>query len=340
MCWIIITTKDKLRTNLLNQKDRWLDSIGIISKDSVHRVVRQNYKWYKNYIRKYVKDNGMLIMHHRKATIWAISEANAHPFQWKYFQLMQNGTASQFYSWNKLKYKKETDSETLLHYIEDRTSSIEEIPSILEQLSDRLLEDLGIVIIIDLKNNKFLFYSDGARESYIQVDWMNMKVLEITNYVPWQKSWYENVWYMILDFDMNIIENTFNSLNTIKFNNYYSWKNWLNSFVPNKHELSYWYDWHDNWIYEWYGNDNNRYYNPKTYNLTNSQLEERREIVGFLSNEWGMCNFSNMSVEKAFEDYLMYNYWITMEDFPEDYIEYGIEFEEIFNDAYDEVFGF
>jgi hypothetical protein len=349
MCWIAITTKDKLRETLLNQKDRWLDSLGVISKEWTHRIVRQNYKGYKKYIRNVIKDEGLLIMHHRKATIWAVTPENAHPFQGKYFQLMQNWTAQTFYNWHKSKYWKETDTETLLNYIEDRTVVLEEIPDILKQISERLKEDLWIIIVVDNKRKQFLFYADWARETYIDIDNIHLKINGIYNYEPTKDRGFENVWYMVLDFDFNIIENKFEELNSKTFMLYYSGTHWFTQLPTPKSKnssYSYYNQYMGYWVYDdWY--DYYEYTNPSYSKKTNKnksewdsfnddEREEYKDIIDFLTGQW--CSDSIYNVEQAFEDYLKWYYGLDMETNLWEYFNQWIRLEKVFKYAYKEVF--
>lgn len=234
MCWIAITTRGKLREVLLNQKTRGLDSIWIIlwKERTQWKAIRKTYKEYKRYIRFDVKGESdwIAIMHHRKASIGSINTDNAHPFKGKRFSLMHNGTARDFYSRYNGVYRKETDSEALLAYIEQRVVEIGDIPEVLVRLSDSLWEDLWNIIIIDTLNNKVLFYSDWARDSYISLSEDKKKVVWIFNYPPIEEQiklnrynqWYENVGHIIMDFNFNIIENTFMWINSEDFFDFYS----------------------------------------------------------------------------------------------------------------------
>ena len=362
MCSIYIGTKEKLRETLLNQKDRGLDSLGIVSNKRTHRLVRSKYKGYKKYIRNMVNDDWLLIMHHRKATIGAITPDNAHPFEGKYFQLMQNGTATNFHSGYADVYKKDTDTENLLHYIEDRTSNLEDVPEILEQLSSRMLEDLGIVIIVDKYSKQILFYADWARESYLDLDFIHMKVNGIYNYKPGESEWYENIGYIIFDFDFNIIRNKFNRLNKDKFYLYYSGGNSLSrqnqKSLPSR--SSYYYSDY-NWYYE--GDEYNNYKTKQReterdfakafgldiiewdierektkLDLTTEELVEYDDVLSFLSDEW--ANMNDTSKNSAFKDYMLYNYWVDTAEAHKLYFDTEIRMELVFSLAYKEAFDF
>lgn len=342
MCWIFIGRKENLRETLLNQKDRGLDSLGVISEKNTHRIVRSKYKGYKKYIRNVVEDEGLLIMHHRKATIWAITPENAHPFKWKHFQLMQNWTAQTFYNQNKLEYAKDTDTETLLSYIEDRTSKLEDVPSILEQLSNRLKEDLGIIIVVDNTTREILFYADWARESYIDLDYMNMKVNWIYNYQPNTNVGYENIWYIILDFNFNIIKNTFNAINKEPFYLFYSGVN--SKYVDN---TNHWYAYAD--VINCYDREsemreafsihwgNTEYKGWDFHSLNKQEQIEYDHIVTYLTDEW--ANIYDMSIESAFTDYLTYYYWVDDMDSYLLYFEEELRLDKIFKIAYDYCLG-
>ena len=286
-------------------------------------------------------------MHHRKATIGAITPDNAHPFEGKYFQLMQNGTAQTFYNANKLSYGKDTDTETLLHYIEDRTSKLEDIPEILEQLSNRLKEDLGIIIVVDKRNNHILFYADGARESYIDLDFIHMKVNGIYNYVPGSNNGFENVGHIILDFDFNIIRNTFTQLNKDIFYLYYSGGNSLaQNNVQYKQAIDYtpysddYYGYaKDSWETEreFAKVFNTDWLSDTPIKLTTEELVEYDTIMDFLCDVWD--NINDITMSTGLKDYLIYQYWVDDMSSYNLYFEEGLRIDEVFKLAYKEAFG-
>jgi len=288
-------------------------------------------------------------MHHRKATIGAITPENAHPFEWKHFQLMQNGTAQTFYNGHKLQYGKDTDTETLLHYIEDRTSILEDVPAILEQLSNRLSEDLGIIIMVCKNTKQILFYADGARESYIDIDYMHMKVKGMYNYVPWKDYGYENVGYIILDFNFNIIRDTFERLNKDQFYMYYSGNNSYARVDVIEKQIDYssnyhWYDtrevdewWSEMEMRKAFSTSNSSYTGGDLLSLTTEELIEHDTMLEFLSNEW--ANISDISMESWFRDYMTYQYWVEDMDAYKLYFEDNLRLDKVFKLAYREAFG-
>jgi len=313
MCGICISTKDKLRETLLNQTDRGLDSLWILNIKKYHKIIKDNYKWYKKFIKKVIKDEGLTIMHHRKASIWDVNVKNAHPFKWNQFYLMQNWTIRKFYNKYSYLYKKETDSENLLSYIEENVSSLDKVPVLLKSLSSELHEDMGIIILVDYKTKQILFYTDWSRESYIDIDEKNNKIRGIFNYKPWTAYWYENVGYIILDFEFNIIENTFTNLNK---EIYILWisgvekgKNREIFNIERQTTINEPYNWY-------YYNIKKEYYELPPVDgykwLTADGKVEYADIVYFLNNDVSISNYYN--TEQTLLEYIVVYYWLTLSD--------------------------
>lgn len=324
MCWIAIIPRDKIRETLYNQQDRWLDWLWIIWGGFIYRVYKHDYTWYKKYIKKNVKWDWLFLMHHRKATIWKIWLDNVHPFEWKYFYLMQNWTADVFYHNYKWHYQKETDTETLLHYIEDRTSNINEVPSILEQLSDRIKEDLWNIIIYNWNN--FLFYSDWARESYIDIS--DNKINWIYSYEPLLKKWFSNKWYIIANLKWDVIKNTFENINKDKFYFAFCWIQYEKSYQYNKKNIriSPYKD-----LYNQY-DDDYRYYDQGDYRNYEkySKPEKEKNDVDYYAEYEQMStwidwlywdNVSLSQEQELFEEYLLRYYWYVNSKLKEKYKE-------------------
>lgn len=316
MCWIRIVTKDKLRETLYNQQDRWLDWLWVISKDFIYRVYKSDYTWYKKYIKKNIKWEWLFIMHHRKATIGKIWLENVHPFKWKHFYLMQNWTADTFFYNYKTKYQKETDSETLLHYIEERTSNIYEVPSILEQLSERIVEDLWNIIITNWKT--ILFYSDWARESYIDIE--DNKINWIYSYTPLTKKWFDNRWHMFFDFNWIIEKNTFEKINISKYYFWFTWNQYDKSYTYNRSKT--------NALYESQYNSDYRYYDVNKYDKIDREYERANQKIIDRLKEKDEANGAN-GLEEDYEQMIEYltsmywdylEYWLSQEDALEDYL--------------------
>ena len=218
MCWITIAKASDLKKYLLNQKDRWLDSMGFLYNWFVYKAVFKTYKEYKTYLFKQNLWEWLALMHHRKATIGSISLDNAHPFKWKHFWLMQNWTAKVFHTAHKEEHWKDVDTANLLAYIEKQTSKLDEVPQILEWLTSKFLSDDFWNIIIK-HNDRVLFYSDGTRDSYIDIEWD--KINSISNYKLDETKWFKNKWYIIFSVTTWLIEkNTFENINQVVFNKY------------------------------------------------------------------------------------------------------------------------
>ena len=171
-----------LNKNLANQVDRWLDSVWVITWWKIYTTIKNGLKGYRKYIRHlWQEPDSLSILHHRKATIWDITLDNSHPFIWKHFNLMQNWTSKKFYKMYDDIYKWETDSETLMNYIESRTKDIRKVPAVLDNLAEQMDETFWNIIITN--GNLILFYADWARETYINIK--GKKVESITNYLKW-----------------------------------------------------------------------------------------------------------------------------------------------------------
>jgi len=338
MCWISITKKSKVRETLLNQKDRGLDSVWIITMNGTNWKVANNYRGYKKFIKREIwwghnPKDGIAILHHRKASIGAINIKNAHPFNGRYFQLMQNGTSQVFYNTHKLQYKKDTDSETLLNYIEDRTSNIAEVPSILEQLSSRIKEDFGVIILVDKLSGQILFYTDGARETYLDLDLENNKVNWLYNYEPWKKEWWDNRWWLLMDFSFNLLENTFEKINEDTFYLFYSGNNGYTHVETTPYcgdytEPKYW------------GNQHSIYYScdDGIRNLNKEELNEYNSMFDFLVDEW--VNLYSQTKEYWMKDYIWAYYGVeTIHDYKV-YYKWQLDLQKIFNLAYNKAFWF
>lgn len=206
MCWIaIVSNNTKVKSILSQQKDRWLDSVGIINKDCIYQVIRDDLDWYNKYIEDEVKNASWLtIVHHRRATIGGVNIKNTHPFIGEKFVLVQNGTSRKFHY--QTEYNNEVDSNNLLHFIEENAKTIDEIPAVLDLFTEEYKDIFGILIICDMLWN-CIFISDWERESYIKIKWN--KVKQITNYRG-EDRWYKNVWYIIFNLETSeIIEKYF-----------------------------------------------------------------------------------------------------------------------------------
>ena len=284
MCWIAIVPSNRIRQVVSNQRDRGLDSVWIITKKRIKRLV---LNWYTNYkVHLKAISDSLCIVHHRKATIWNIKLENSHPFTWSMFSLVQNWTMSYFFSLYKDTYKKETDSETLLCYIEERVDNIFDIPKVLSEL----LDDIWNVIITDWKY--ILFYSDWARESYIDVT--DDRVNSITNYPHNQKIWYVNKWYMILNYNWEIFVDTFYDKNQFYFMDLHYAKCWvLNDWII------------EDWEIEDYTKIITKWWEEKIFDS-----QEEKTIEYYISDICYDVYSGEIDYEDAIYGYLMENYWV------------------------------
>ena len=329
MCWIIITpNKDEIKNHLKYQEDRWLDSIWIINKENIHRAVKANIEWYNSYIDNIDNiDNSLYLIHHRKATVWDINLDNCHPFMGKNFILIQNGTVKDFHK--ETGFDMEVDSHNLLLYIEKHTKSIKNIPNVLKGFKEKYKEDFGILILADYKWN-IIFISDWWRESYIEIE--DNKIQLIRNYKRLIKEWYKNIWYIIFDFQWNLIKQEFEKeLNTedfkkkIIYNTQYNTRNddcilWVKRKEKEEKELREW------WI-----------------DLMEIDDDIKWEIKSYLWENYEILSF--YSVDIMIDDFLTNTYWVQntawyymiyKEAFPKKYFEE--KFEEIKKESEDLLF--
>lgn len=258
----------------------------------------------------------MIIMHHRYATVGEVNIQNAHPFEWKHFYLMQNGTAKAFHNKYKTTHWQDVDSHNLLLYIESKTSSIEEVPEVLKEISEEVKESLGNIIIVERDTWTILFYTDWARESYIEFKG-SKKLKQILNYSPTEKKWFSNKGYLICRFDFSIIKNTFQleKVNKDKFYPYFS--DTYSYFTP---ATSSWVDqeWDDyeNTTYNSTGRVNN--------NLSYSSMEaEKNDIRDYFDN---YASYNLWDLDGLYSEYILWYYWAISEKelYHTNYINYNL----------------
>ena len=208
MCWLWYVQKNHINETLINQRDRWLHWLGIVDFDNKKRLTsfKDTTGEYTEYLLRTIKetDKSMCLMHHRKASIGSISIENTHPFVWSKFILAQNWTSREFYAEYKDVYKKETDSETLLSYLEEWANTLEDCVDLLDDIKSSLW------IIFIVKGKQTLIYSDSCRESYVEKS-INWKYLvSFTNYKPKTSTGYRNWFWMIINSKSWLIKNEYN----------------------------------------------------------------------------------------------------------------------------------
>lgn len=204
MCWIWLIPKKDLYPTLANQKVRWLDWIGIIDFkqwELLKAFKAKSLVAYEDYINNtFKKDDDMCFIHHRAASVWAVSIDNTHPFVWEKFLLAQNWTSKDLYAELAPIYWAETDSECLLWYLEDWCDTLEECIDLLDTIEDTLW------IICLFHKGRILIYSDSCRWSYLDIYDVKFKkkktksyLRSFTNFKAHSSSEYKNWFYMILD---------------------------------------------------------------------------------------------------------------------------------------------
>jgi len=194
-----------------------MDALWVINltHEVLYKCVRDKLEEYHTEIDNLDDKNWLCIMHNRKASVWANSLDNGHPFRTNEFALFQNWTMRQFFTKYQNVYKKETDSETMLFYLQEKCK---DLPAMVKELDD-MNYTYWIIIIIDIIRQQVLIYSDWLRESYIKVQ--NWLLKEFSNYIPKKTYWFKNVWHMIIDYEWKILVNEFKKpLNTVHFYTY------------------------------------------------------------------------------------------------------------------------
>lgn len=253
----------------------------------------------------------MLIMHHRYATVGDVNIYNAHPFEGKHFYLMQNGTAKAFHNKYKTTHWQDVDSHNLLLYIESKTTSIYEVPEVLKEISAEVKESLGNIIIVERNTWIILFYTDWARESYIE--FKDNKLKQVLNYSPTEKKWFSNKGYLICRFDFSIIKNTFD--NEVNKEIFYSSSSVRSYTAPIE----------DKQI-DWERND----YEDNTYNFTdrisdnsNTEEAEKSDIRDYFNN---YASYNLWDLDWLYSEYLLWYYWVNSEKelYRTNYINYNL----------------
>lgn len=297
MCWIMITRFKNVSKTLEAQQERWLHSLWLINLThrTVYKCVRAKVEEYQEYLNDIEEKTGLVICHHRNASVWKINMDNCHPFYDKKYALMQNWTSKAFYAKHKDTYKKDTDSETLFRYLRENTTNLQEAVKELDAITD----NLWIIILVDIEAKQVLIYADWSRESWIKIQNGYMK--EYSNFEPWKDRWYKNIWYIIIDFEWKVIEKKFEEkLNTEDF---YT--------RPTKTTRSWYsnYDW-DRWEDEYYENTyrqlslNNTY----RYEIYNSWLSNNVLQKLYRNRVYKYDDILQLTVKDLIQ------YWLTVEE--------------------------
>lgn len=214
MCWIAITRFKNLKKVLTNQETRWLDSMGLINLKyrTVNKSVKDDIEWYEKVLDSIKQKDWLCLFHHRKASIGKIVLENSHPFSTAKFTLMQNWTSRIFMREYWDKYKKDTDSETMLMYLDEKCNNLKECITELEKIDDKI----WIIIMVDINKWEVLVYADWARENWIHIQ--NGLLKNYLNFEPDKLYWYKNIWSIIFDFNGKILHKEFEDpLNSIDF---------------------------------------------------------------------------------------------------------------------------
>lgn len=273
MCWIFFWKKDLAKNILDIQFDRWLDSLWLITKEKIEwnvsgkKTINDKIKDYNKKIDKVVSDDLNVLLHHRKASVGAVTLDNTHPFKWeinnKKVYLMQNWTAKYMHSWWLLEWaikNKQTDSEALLRYIEKKWDwkYFVHLADILDDVSEISSTWLWIVFLVI--NWKIFMYADWMRECHIEyedetkenIKYISNYILNEVTYDNPEYNYYEWIqnrkkaewsWWIVFNFDWKVILNVFeDKASKVKSTNI--WYN-INSYT----NYNYWDDFND--LYYW-----------------------------------------------------------------------------------------
>lgn len=258
MCGIAFDKFDNIKNILKLQKDRGLDWMWIITKqlwtikwwpkeDSIEAWI--SVEAYIDTLEKYYEEqnitSGNVIMHHRKASIGSKGATNAHPYYWSKFSLIQNGTSKDMRTWWDIELICRTKSDTycFLQYIERHCNTLEEIAVLL----DKAIWTIWVIMVSDWE--RILFYSDKLRESYIVIE--DNKVVRISSKNIDETVWeYYNKWYILFNFEWDIIEKNLTSFNEKKIitpSTYYWHYNvwWTYNNTSTNEEANRWTDMDD-----------------------------------------------------------------------------------------------
>lgn len=325
MCWIAVTRKENILKTLYAQKDRGLDSVWFIDWQNIKKIIYKTYQEYRTWFKKKINpklSNNLIVLHHRKATIWDVNIQNAHPFIWKKFAIVQNWTSKVFHEAYKDVYKWETDTEKLLHYIETRADFLEEVPEVISSLSKAISDEFWNIILVDYYG-RYLFYTDWVRESYIDIDSEKGILNNIFSYEPNTNKWYEHNWYILFNNLGQIAIDTIWEKNKIKFYSYSNNYVYTNAWDYKQYTVS-----EILWLKEW----DKDYY----------ELDEFEQVEYELVKEYLSANlFSSLNKSKweVLKDYLLYQYWVST--WSQFFIDYNFSYPyNVFYDAYDEVFNY
>lgn len=161
-----------------------------------------------------------VFMHHRKWSVGALSLNNTHPFKWEKFILAQNGTCHSIKEWGIVEWvpMENTDTHSLLHYIEKYCTSLQDIIDKLEVLCLRGVS-IGVACIYSIQEKQMLFFSDAARSLYVK---FNDDTKTTIDYIQSLKDdseltdSFETKGYIIVDMEGNVIKERLIDLNKKK----------------------------------------------------------------------------------------------------------------------------
>lgn len=189
MCGIFYGNRRKCAQVLTAQQDRGLDGVGLYfprtgtvqrflsTVDSLHKLPS-----YTAFLNRFANSDNAVLMHHRKASIGAISAENVHPFVGNRFSLMQNGT-NKFIAevGDVFGFDTDNDTQILLQIIEEKCDNLLKAAEFLTFLSPKgsYKDSIGAIFLVDNATKECLFFSDATRNTHITTSDGGNKIEEI-----------------------------------------------------------------------------------------------------------------------------------------------------------------
>jgi len=239
MCSILYTTKpteyDGLSTIITKQLPRGEHSLGLVggkwrikwgTEETIKTLTydkgaKKAIEYIKKFNEKYNTDETGFIMHMRKPSIGDNDIANAHPVKVNdEYVIIQNGTNKLITNYAKIAYKDfdstRCDTYYLGRYLVDtmKNKNILQALSALKRMSG--YDTVGIVFLVNTKTWTVLFYTDGARDCYIEHT--KSHIWLITNYHPYDNDYkYKTTGHIIFNIkDGKIINKNISTTKTKK----------------------------------------------------------------------------------------------------------------------------
>lgn len=243
MCWIAFKRADDFADYFCLAQSRGLDWIGVINSRNKEIKIKKAFihsdeyfydeegkvfhvpdeqdniiKWankslFYQHILDYLttsKKNSFSLLHHRKKSIGSASIANTHPFEEGNFITIQNGSADEFKHWGSIEYPMDID-KTDTFFLSKFISRFATLTEVAEGL-DTLGMQLWVIAVVDKTTKNILFYSDGARSFYWELDWEE-KIVYWSSLNKYGSDEYSFNGYIIANFQGKILKRETYSFN-------------------------------------------------------------------------------------------------------------------------------